>query len=307
MVSYRNISAWIESEDSTLPEYATTESVSDDEVPVISCWIPSRVDEHFTVYLRGSSKKTDLAGYLQIDGKSSGCLMLKAGDVGRTASKDRVRTSERRTGYLKFEDIMLTGVHAFIASLKDVFLPPPLFAAEFQLTVLPLYTDDEDCLGNCHPRLGEIRIVVKAVEITQKSHFGTRDSWPSNGIRKRPIHAQDTKGLKHVVGFTPDEPKQRRGGGPRMLNTTNVRIRKGTKTVVEFIFRSVAWIADSYISIAEKLQADGIIAPDPTRRIRDVVPTAPISQDTEDNVRDGETSDDEEEDSDSSDSSLYSE
>ncbi|KAL0568214.1 hypothetical protein V5O48_013774 [Marasmius crinis-equi] len=216
MATYRGISAWVGVNGDKLAQHGVIQGLSDDEVPQVSCWIPSRVNDHFTVYLeatRKSYKKKDLAGYLQIDGKSCGCLMLKAGQR-RTACKRAVRTSESQAYQFRFEKILLT---------KD---------AKFR--------------GKSHPRLGEIRIIVKAANIQTRDQVEKRTRWfPHGAVEKRTVHVKNSKGLKHIVGFSAGDSGKPKNGR-KMQTFLDVTPKE---TIVEFVFRYAPY---------EKLQADRI-------------------------------------------------
>ncbi|KAJ8088454.1 hypothetical protein PM082_022527 [Marasmius tenuissimus] len=205
MVSFRNISAWITTEhERTLNEYRVIKDTSG-KVPTVSCWIPSTAEKNFTVNLQAyqSKKKTKLlAGYLRLDGKSCGCLVLRGENV---AKKDRVRLTLEESCLFKFEDVLLT--------------------------------DNDKYRGKSRTGLGEIRITVQLVNSSDNTHMGFYNKRYARITQKRPVHSADKKGIVHVVGFTKCGSKTSKLGRRKPRTSQNVNPVKGASPIVEFVFR----------------------------------------------------------------------
>ncbi|KAK1223491.1 galactokinase [Marasmius sp. AFHP31] len=204
MVLFRNISAWITTEQGRLNEYRVIKDTSG-EVPIVSCWIPSTAEKNFTVHLQASEskKKTELlAGYLRLDGKSCGCLVLRGGNV---VTKDRVRLTLKESYLFNFEDILLT--------------------------------DDDKYRGKSRPGLGGIRIIVQPVKSFENTHTGFVDKRYSGITKKRPVHSADKKGLMHVVGFAKEGSQTPKHRKRKPIRAQSVNPVKGASPIVEFVFR----------------------------------------------------------------------
>ncbi|KAL0573064.1 hypothetical protein V5O48_008905 [Marasmius crinis-equi] len=221
MLSHGSISAWIESEGSRLPTYKPTEAwpvrpENEGDYPTISCWVPSELGQTFEICFTDDDLDCSICGYVQIDGQRCGSKFLRAPlDKGKVMRKEGVRTSETEMSLFQFADVVTT--------------------------------DDDDHQGQVLEGMGEIRVVMKAVHISQQLGGGRsrpRSSFPT--FERPVIHEKDKKGLMHSVSFM----RNHTAGGPQ-------RSKPPLKVVpfnpiVEFVFR--------YAPI-DKLRADGIAPP----------------------------------------------
>ncbi|KAG7089205.1 hypothetical protein E1B28_010907 [Marasmius oreades] len=172
MLSYKRITAWIESEGTRIPQHQILETwAAHENFPTISCWIPSELGQKFEVCFTDDDLEDSICGYIEIDGQRCGSKFLRAPiDRGKVMRRDSVRTSETEVGYFQFADVVTT--------------------------------DDDEYEGQDLYRMGEIEVTVKRVHISPGFGGGWRNpkartSFPSTN--RRVVHEKDKKGIMHTV------------------------------------------------------------------------------------------------------------
>ncbi|KAJ7049704.1 hypothetical protein C8F01DRAFT_1238233 [Mycena amicta] len=107
MPRFHDFSAWISIDGAAVPEYDVQTSV-EDNLAIVSCWIPSEVGKKFSVKWRNEAHPQDTGGFVKMDGTRCGGRFILRKVLPHTTEMDGVRTVEGTAGMQPFVFARLT-------------------------------------------------------------------------------------------------------------------------------------------------------------------------------------------------------
>ncbi|KAJ7592549.1 hypothetical protein C8J56DRAFT_822455 [Mycena floridula] len=161
MAPFQEFDVWVEIEGKRCQEYGL--EITDKEVPVVACWIPSEIGKAFTVHIRDNVRSSPTRGYISVDGVRTGGKVLHANE--KTAVHRGFRTS-------------------------------PHTVQPFLFTRVDLTDDDNQLHRNIPQAFGQIEVSLDRIVVTGRKQYPTK-SVPA----EYKVHERAKKAIVQQVGF----------------------------------------------------------------------------------------------------------